>query len=247
MNHARSAPSAGYLARAGSLLERQLAGAAAGTEAASTPHIEDMVARVAAESGWAAFPRPYRVMKRALDIAVASVGLVLLAPLMLAIALLVRLDSPGPAFFRQARVGQGGRPFQMLKFRSMVHGCGLRLDGPHKCPDDVRITRVGRLLRRTSLDELPQLINVLRGEMSLVGPRPEIPAIVLARYQPWQYRRFLVPQGMTGWWQVTGRGTKLLCEHIEDDLYYLEHASLRFDLLILAKTVGAVLRREGAF
>lgn len=209
--------------------------------------IEEAVALIAPAAEWAAYPRSYRIAKRALDIVVASVALVLLAPLMLVIAALIRLDSEGPALFRQERVGQGGRRFRMLKFRTMVDGCGLLLDGPHKRPDDARVTRVGRLLRRTSLDELPQLINVLRGEMSLVGPRPELPEIVEARYAPWQYRRFLVPQGMTGWWQVTGRGEKLLCEHTEDDLYYLEHASLRFDLLILFKTVGAVLRREGAF
>lgn len=209
--------------------------------------IEETVALIAPAAEWEAFPRSYRVAKRVLDIVVASLGLVLLAPLMLLLAALIRLDSPGPVIFHQERVGQGGRRFQILKFRTMVNGCELLRDGPHKRPDDARVTRVGRLLRHTSLDELPQLINVLRGEMSLVGPRPELPEIVEARYEPWQYRRFLVPQGITGWWQVTGRGKKLMCEHTEDDLYYIENASFRFDLLILAKTVVAVVRREGAF
>ena len=209
--------------------------------------IEETVALIAPAAEWEAFPRSYRIAKRVLDIVVASLGLVLIAPLMLVIAAMIRLDSPGPAIFRQERIGQGGRRFQILKFRTMVNGCDLLRDGPHKRPDDARVTRVGRLLRRTSLDELPQLINVLRGEMSLVGPRPELPEIVDAHYEPWQYRRFLVPQGITGWWQVTGRGKKLMYEHTEDDLYYIENASFRFDLLILAKTVVAVLRREGAF
>jgi lipopolysaccharide/colanic/teichoic acid biosynthesis glycosyltransferase len=166
---------------------------------------------------------------------------------MLLIALAICLDSPGPALFIQERVGEGGRLFKIFKFRTMANGSTVRLSEQHKRRDDDRITRVGRVLRKTSLDELPQLLNVFLGQMSLVGPRPEIPAIVLARYQPWQYRRFLAPQGMTGWWQVTGRGSKLLYEHTEDDLYYIEHASFRFDLRILVKTVGAVIRRDGAF
>ena len=191
--------------------------------------------------------RAYRLSKRVLDVVVAALGLLLLSPLLLLLALLIRLDSPGPALFVQPRVGQRGRLFPMLKFRTMAHGSTLPRVGPHKRPDDARVTRVGRLLRRTSLDELPQLLNVLVGQMSLVGPRPELPAIVLAHYAPWQYRRLLVPQGMTGWWQVTGRGAKLLYQHTADDLYYLAHAGLGLDLQILARTVRAVLRRDGAF
>ena len=191
--------------------------------------------------------RAYRVSKRVLDVGVASLGLLVLSPLLLLLALLIRLDSPGPSLFVQARVGQRGRLFPMLKFRTMAHGSRLRLVGSHKRPDDDRVTRVGRLLRRASLDELPQLLNVLVGQMSLVGPRPELPAIVLAHYAPWQYRRLLVPQGMTGWWQVTGRGAKLLYQHTADDLYYIAHAGPRLDLRILARTARAVLRRDGAF
>ncbi|HUY99197.1 MAG TPA: sugar transferase, partial [Thermomicrobiaceae bacterium] len=120
--------------------------------------------------------RAYRVSKRVLDVGVASLGLLVLSPLLLLLALLIRLDSPGPSLFVQSRVGQRGRLFPMLKFRTMAHGSRLRLVGPHKRPDDDRVTRVGRLLRRASLDELPQLLNVLVGQMSLVGPRPELPA-----------------------------------------------------------------------
>lgn len=194
-------------------------------------------------------PRPwYRRFKRALDLVVAASGLLVSAPLFAVIAVAIKLDSPGPVLLRQPRVGERGRIFPMLKFRTMVWGSRVELGpGSHKRRDDPRVTRVGRFLRRTSLDELPQLINVLRGEMSLVGPRPELVEIVLARYQPWQYRRFLVPQGLTGWWQVTGRATKLMHEHTEDDLYYIERASFWFDLWILLRTVPAVVRGHGAF
>ena len=192
--------------------------------------------------------RSYRAGKRVFDVAVASILLLAVAPLFPVIALLIVLDSPGPVFFVQQRVGQHGRGFGMLKFRSMVPGeAGSAPRRAKPDGDDPRITRVGRWLRRTSLDELPQLINVIRGEMSLVGPRPEILELVLAHYQPWQYQRFTVPQGMTGWWQVTGRGRKYLLDHTEDDLYYIAHASFWLDLKILVRTIPAVLRRDGAF
>jgi lipopolysaccharide/colanic/teichoic acid biosynthesis glycosyltransferase len=192
--------------------------------------------------------RRYVVTKRVLDIVVSGALLVAATPLLALIALLIRLESPGPAFFIQDRVGYRGRIFRLVKFRTMVVGSPLMVNGAsHKFEYDARITRVGRWLRKTSLDELPQLVNVLRGEMSLVGPRPEIVEIVLDRYEPWQYRRFLVPQGLTGWWQVTGRGLKLLYKHTTDDLYYIEHASMRFDLKILALTIRAVILRHGAF
>jgi lipopolysaccharide/colanic/teichoic acid biosynthesis glycosyltransferase len=190
----------------------------------------------------------YRVSKRALDITVASVLLIGLSPVLVLIAVLVRLDSPGPAFFVQERIGQGGRLFRMLKFRTMTVGDG-DLSGlePHKRPDDRRITRLGSWLRRTSLDELPQLVNVIVGDMSLVGPRPEIPAIALRHYATWQYRRLSVPQGLTGWWQVNGRGARLMHKHTEDDLYYIEHASFWFDVKVLLLTIRVVIRRDGAF
>jgi lipopolysaccharide/colanic/teichoic acid biosynthesis glycosyltransferase len=189
----------------------------------------------------------YAQLKQMLDVTLALPALILLAPVMLVVALAIRLDSPGPAVFKQRRVGKGGKLFTMYKFRSMTVDAGVRLNGQHKTSDDDRVTRVGRFIRKTSLDELPQLVNVLLGQMSLVGPRPELPEIVLQRYQPWQYRRLAVPQGITGWWQVTGRGKKMLWKHTDDDLYYVERASFWFDLKLIFMTVKAVFSRDGAF
>ena len=197
-----------------------------------------------------------RLIKRAFDLVLASVSLVFALPLMLLITLAIRLDSPGPAIFRQERVGENGRLFTMLKFRSMVIDADTRRpevvrttsNGTilHKQANDPRITRVGRFLRRISLDELPQLFNVLRGEMSLVGPRPELPFLV-ARYEPWQRQRLTVPPGMTGWWQINGRSERLMHLHTQDDLYYIRNYSPLLDLRILWRTVGAVLRGRGAY
>jgi lipopolysaccharide/colanic/teichoic acid biosynthesis glycosyltransferase len=209
--------------------------------------IEDAFLRSTIGLSYAGVSSGYRLAKRLLDVAVSATLLILLSPLFVFFVLLVRLDSPGPAFFIQERIGQGGRIFRMLKFRTMTHGATLIAGRIHKLEKDPRVTRIGRFLRQTSLDELPQLINVLKGEMSLVGPRPEIPAIALQRYQLWQYRRLVVPQGITGWWQVTGRGDKLLCEHTEDDIHYVERASLWFDIKILVMTFRAVLSKRGAF
>jgi len=124
-----------------------------------------------------------------------------------------------------------------------VNGNGVLI---HKAPNDLRVTRIGHFLRRTSLDELPQLFNVLRGDMSLVGPRPELPWLV-DQYEAWQRKRFAVPPGMTGWWQVNGRSDRLMHLHTEDDLYYIQNYSLWLDLKILFKTIKVVLRGEGAF
>ncbi len=197
-----------------------------------------------------------RAIKRAFDLLVGSTLLLPGLPLMAVIALTIRLDSPGPALLKQQRMGEGGRLFEMLKFRSMVPDAeahqsevlAYTLDGQplHKQPDDPRVTRVGRFLRRTSLDELPQLFNVLKGDMSLVGPRPELPWLV-ERYEPWQRKRFEVPQGITGWWQVNGRSDKPMHLHIEEDLYYIKHYSLLLDVQILWKTLGAVVKRKGAY
>ena len=197
-----------------------------------------------------------RTVKRAFDLVVGSLLLLFSLPLMGFIALAIKLDSPGPVLFRQQRVGEGGRLFEMLKFRSMVADAEARQDEVitytadgqviHKQQDDPRITPVGRILRRTSLDELPQLVNVLKGEMSLVGPRPEMPWLV-ERYEPWQRKRFEVPQGITGWWQVNGRSDKPMHLHTEEDLYYIKHYSLLLDVQILWKTLWAVLRRKGAY
>jgi lipopolysaccharide/colanic/teichoic acid biosynthesis glycosyltransferase len=175
---------------------------------------------------------------------------------MAAIALLIRLDSPGPVLFRQQRVGENGRLFGMFKFRTMVAEAEslqdqvlvTTQDGQviHKHKHDPRVTRIGLFLRRYSLDELPQLFNVLRGEMSLVGPRPEMPWLV-DRYAPWQRKRFAVPQGITGWWQINGRSDKPMHLNTEDDLYYVYNYSLWLDLRILMMTPLAALRGRGAF
>ena len=179
-----------------------------------------------------------------------------LCNLMVLIALLIKLESPGPVIFKQERIGEHGRRFQMFKFRSMYidadrrwHEVAKRDETGkliHKLKDDPRVTRVGRKLRRTSLDELPQLFNVLRGEMSLVGPRPEMPYIA-AEYEPWQWQRFRVPPGMTGWWQVNGRSEKPMHLHTEDDLYYIQNYSFWLDLRILAKTLIVVWQEHSAY
>ena len=197
-----------------------------------------------------------RMLKRAFDLLVASFIFMLVAPVMVAVAVAIKLDSPGPALFVQPRIGENGRTFNILKFRSMVQNADAMHEqvttedeegnAIHKRPDDFRVTRVGRFIRKASLDELPQLINVIRGDMSLVGPRPELPRIV-AQYQSWQRQRFLVPQGVTGWWQVNGRSEKPCHLCTEMDLYYIEHYSFLFDLQILLMTIPALLKGKGAF
>jgi lipopolysaccharide/colanic/teichoic acid biosynthesis glycosyltransferase len=185
---------------------------------------------------------------------VASALFVALAPVLVSIALSVALDSSGPILFRQERVGRDGKRIVILKFRTMRPDRRTRADRPpeserrvtHKSSKDPRITRVGRILRRTCSDELPQLWNVLRGDMSLVGPRPELPEIV-ARYEPWQDARHRVKPGITGWWQVNRDGSRLMHEATELDLYYIEHQSLWLDLTILARTAAVVIRGCGAF
>jgi len=197
-----------------------------------------------------------RIFKRLFDMLASAGLLIMLAPVLLLIALAIKLESPGPVFFLQERLGEQGRRFRMIKFRSMYHDAAQRWEEVarrdeggrllHKIEDDPRVTQVGRKLRRTSLDELPQLINVFRGEMSLVGPRPEMP-YVTAEYEPWQWQRFRVPPGITGWWQVNGRSDKPMHLHTEDDLYYIQNYSFWLDLRILAKTVLVVWQGHGAF
>jgi exopolysaccharide biosynthesis polyprenyl glycosylphosphotransferase len=194
--------------------------------------------------------------KACFDRTAALAGLVLLSPALLTIALAVRGTSPGPVFFRQERVGHRGRPFNMIKFRSMVPGAHAMVadlaDGSDgngvlfKKRDDPRVTRVGRVLRRYSLDELPQLINVVRGEMSLVGPRPPLSSETAA-YGMDMRRRFLVKPGLTGLWQVSGRSDLSWDESVRTDVQYVENWSLAFDFMILAKTVRAVMRGNGAY
>lgn len=195
-----------------------------------------------------------RLVKYSFDRLVSLLGLIVASPLFATIALLIRLDSPGPILYRARRIGEDGRPFIMYKFRTMADDADARHPALRAGaePDDLkprrdpRVTRTGKLLRRTSLDELPQLWNVLRGEMSLVGPRPE-QTFIVERYEPWQHRRTHIRPGMTGWWQVNGRSEQPMYQHTEYDLYYLENYSLLLDLRILGRTVGAVLRGRGAF
>ena len=196
------------------------------------------------------------MLKRAIDVLVASAALLLLAPLFILIALAISLESRGPAIFRQARAGRHGRPFRMLKFRTMVADAEARLpqlvpfeslrDPMFKLRDDPRVTRVGRVLRRTSLDELPQLFNVLRGHMSLVGPRPEQLDLV-ERYSPEHRFRLDVKPGMTGPMQVFGRGQLTFEERLSVEREYIENLSLGRDLRILAMTATAVFSGKGAF
>lgn len=196
------------------------------------------------------------MIKRAFDVILALFALTLALPLMVLAALLVYLDDGPPVLFRQTRVGENGRLFEMLKFRTMVRNAE-QLQGQverrdengdivHKSRHDPRITRAGRFLRRFSLDELPQFVNVIRGDMSLVGPRPELPSLV-DKYQPWQRKRFAVPPGITGWWQVNGRSDKPMHMHTEDDLYYIQNYSPWLDILILMKTIWVVLVGRGAY
>ncbi len=196
------------------------------------------------------------LVKRAMDVVGAVLGLTIGMPIFLLIGVAIRCDSPGPIVFRQTRVGFEGRTFQMFKFRSMREGAEAEketlierneADGPlFKIRDDPRLTRVGRFLRHTSLDELPQLINVLRGEMSLVGPRPPLPEEV-ERYQEWHKKRLEAPPGMTGLWQVSGRSHLSFDEGVLIDIYYIENWSPWLDVRILLRTIPKVLFGEGAY
>ncbi|MHB8993400.1 MAG: sugar transferase, partial [Chloroflexota bacterium] len=197
-----------------------------------------------------------RAFKRVFDLIISSILLLLLGPVMLLIALAVKLDSPGPALFKQRRVGENGRLFWMYKFRTMIQDAdklipkleedGVYSNGVFKVKQDPRVTRIGHALRRMSGDELPQLFNVLKGEMSLVGPRPEQPWIV-ERYEPWQRKRLSVMPGMTGWWQVNGRSDRPMFLNTEYDLYYIQNYTPILDLIILWKTIWVVLKGKGAY
>lgn len=196
------------------------------------------------------------VLKRALDITLGAVGLLLISPVLLVIGLLVKLDSPGPALFRQERVGRNGRPFHMLKFRSMVQTAEDDLAGLldknegagvlFKIRSDPRITRIGRFIRKYSLDELPQLWNIVAGSMSLVGPRPPLPAEV-RNYETHMHRRLYIKPGLTGMWQVNGRSNLTWEESVRLDLYYVENWSLAGDLMIIWRTFKIIVRPEGAY
>jgi exopolysaccharide biosynthesis polyprenyl glycosylphosphotransferase len=197
-----------------------------------------------------------RLMKRVFDLALAVLAFILLSPVMLVLSGLLYLTSGCPIIFKQTRVGENGRLFTMYKFRTMLVGAEedfpaiLRMSEienyVYKRPADPRITRFGRFLRRYSLDELPQFINVIKGEMSLVGPRPELPELV-DKYDLWKRRRFSVPPGMTGWWQVSGRSELPLYQAVEYDLYYINNYSIFMDIKIILMTGKAVLTARGAY
>jgi lipopolysaccharide/colanic/teichoic acid biosynthesis glycosyltransferase len=208
--------------------------------------------------------RTRRGIPRLVEVVVAGSALVVLAPLMAFVAVLVRCTSRGSVLFAQTRLGQGGKPFEMLKFRTMYANCDDQLHreyvqkllmtpavslrssgGLYKLVDDPRITRLGRWLRRSSLDELPQLINVVRGEMSLVGPRPALPWEA-ALYEPRYARRLDVRPGITGLWQVSGRNRLTAAQALDLDVEYVDRRSFRLDLAILCRTIPTVLGRDGA-
>jgi lipopolysaccharide/colanic/teichoic acid biosynthesis glycosyltransferase len=183
---------------------------------------------------------------RALDLLVASLALALAAPLLALAAILIKLESRGPVFYRQRRVGRDGQPFELWKLRTMVPGAESMGAGIYVVEGDPRITRTGRLLRRFSLDELPNLVNVLRGEMAVVGPRPTVQEQV-DRYTDRQRRRLEVKPGITGWAQVNGRTSLPWPERIELDVWYVEHRSLRLDLRILARTIRMLATGHGLY
>ncbi len=199
---------------------------------------------------------PYALSKRLFDLVVGSVALVFILPTLPLIALMIKLDTRGPVFFKQDRVGRNGRVFKFYKFRSMVHEAESKRaelgelneqDGPvFKIRSDPRITSVGRFLRRSSFDEIPQILNVLKGEMSIVGPRPPLSEEV-AGYQPWQRSRLAVKPGITCLWQISGRSHIGFNEWMRLDLEYLRTRSFKTDLLILLKTIPAVIERKGAY
>jgi lipopolysaccharide/colanic/teichoic acid biosynthesis glycosyltransferase len=186
------------------------------------------------------------VIRRGIDIVVSAFALVISAPVLLVAVLAIRLESRGPAIYRQRRVGLHGAPFDVLKLRTMVDGAEHVGAGLAVNANDSRITRVGAFLRRTSLDELPNLLNVLRGEMSLIGPRPTLPAQV-DQYTARQRGRLAVKPGISGWAQVNGRASLPWSERIELDLYYVEHRSLALDLKILLRTPALILGGSGLY
>jgi len=198
----------------------------------------------------------YLLIKRLIDLLGALAGLILILPLFPFLVLLIKLDSPGPLLFRQRRVGKNGRDFDCFKFRSMVVDAEVRKEqlahmneatgSAFKIRNDPRITGVGRFIRRSSLDEFPQLFNVLRGDMTIVGPRPQIPSEV-AEYTPRQARRLLVKPGLTCLWQVSGRSHVDFEEWMELDLEYVRRRGFWYDLKVLSRTIPAVIDRKGAY
>lgn len=197
----------------------------------------------------------YEFLKRGMDIAASLIGLLLLSPIFLIISILIKIESDGPVFFKQERVGKNGKHFFMYKFRSMVVDAEeLRkkmdhmneMSGPmFKMKDDPRITQIGKFIRKTSIDELPQLVNILKGEMSLVGPRPSLPSEV-AKFEAWMMKRLEVLPGLTCFWQVSGRNSIGFREWMEMDVRYVDERSLLLDLKLILKTVGVLFGDSNA-
>lgn len=187
----------------------------------------------------------YNGLKRVFDLLLTIPATIILLPVMLAIIVAIRVDSKGKAMFAHKRVGKDGKLFTIYKFRTMHQDTDTHAHSPSSRSDE-RITKVGKFLRRTSLDELPQLFNIIIGNMSLVGPRPEMEFIVKT-YMPLEKARLLVKPGLTGIWQIAGRKDLPLHKNLEFDLYYIENRSILFDLLIIFKTIGVVLRGKGAY
>jgi lipopolysaccharide/colanic/teichoic acid biosynthesis glycosyltransferase len=185
-------------------------------------------------------------LSRGLDVVLSATLLVLTSPVLAVAALAIRIESRGPVFYRQRRVGRGGEPFELWKLRTMVPGAESMGAGLYVLEGDTRITRTGRLLRRLSLDELPNLVNVLRGDMAIVGPRPTVQEQV-DRYTDRQRRRLEVKPGITGWAQINGRTSLLWPERIELDVWYVEHRSLRLDLRILLRTARMLATGHGLY
>jgi lipopolysaccharide/colanic/teichoic acid biosynthesis glycosyltransferase len=186
------------------------------------------------------------VIRRLFDVVLAVLALVITSPVLAAAVVAIRIESPGHPIFRQLRIGKDGRPFDMLKLRTMVVGAEAIGSGLALNEGDPRITRVGAVLRRFSLDELPNLVNVLRGDMAIIGPRPTV-QVQVAQYTERQRGRLAVKPGITGWAQVNGRTSLRWSERIELDLWYIEHRSWRLDLRILARTVAMVVHGQGLY
>jgi exopolysaccharide biosynthesis polyprenyl glycosylphosphotransferase len=196
-----------------------------------------------------------RLIKRVTDLFITTLALPITLPIMIFIAIITWIDDGLPILYFQKRVGENGKVFTMVKFRTMKNSTQFKQNSKKgfqteenfdKIPDDPRITKVGKILRHFSLDELPQMFNVLKGEMSLVGPRPELPSFV-DKYELWQRARFTVPQGITGWWQVNGRSDNPMYLNTEYDLYYIQNYSIWLDFYIFFKTIPVVISGKGAF
>ncbi len=187
----------------------------------------------------------YEGIKRLFDVVFSITALMIFLPFWLLIVIVIHLDSPGKAFFKHTRIGKNGKPFTLYKFRTMYQGVKDQELAP-QTPHDDRITRIGKFLRRTSLDEIPQLINILKGDMSFVGPRPEMPFIV-EKYTAMEKKRLLVKPGLTGLWQIMGRKDLPLHHNLEFDFYYIRHRSLLLDFVIILKTFAVVISGKGAY